>query len=331
MTKADAARAIVDKFPNQSKKELGRVLYKLHPLLFKDAEDARDSVRRITGAHAGAGVTPTHKDIYMGLPKGEKNDFTPHILAPGSYGVLSDMHIPYHDLQAVEICIEYFLKRGIKKVILNGDTVDAYQLSHWQRDPSKRNFQGEAEMLKAFLKEVTKHFTITMKLGNHCERYEDFIMRKSPELYGMSVQTFEALISVEAEYDEQGRIGNIYSNNLLKKVTVIKNKRPIKAGKLNILHAHELPKGISSPVNPARGFYMKAKTNILGAHHHQTSEHIESDMNGKVTGAWSTGCLSDLHPNYAPINKWNTGACIVEHDGEEFEVENFKIINGKIK
>ncbi len=76
---------------------------------------------------------------------------------------------------------------------------------------------------------------------------------------------------------------------------------------------------------------MRAKANIIGGHQHQTSEHTESNINGKVVGAWSVGCLCDLHPKYRPVNKWNHGFAIVKQfkDGS-FEVHNKKIIDGKI-
>lgn len=336
MTKADLAREAVEKFPNTSKKAIAAYLYKHNPLMFNDQEDARRFVRAITGTSGGkkAGygrIAPTHKDIYKGLPKGEKNDFSPFVLKPGSYGVISDLHVPYHDLFAIELAIEQFLKKGIKNLIINGDAIDAHHLSHWERDPSKRKFKEEANLLRGFLKELVKEFSITLKLGNHCERFEKFIMQKGPELYGMELMTFEAMLSIEATYDEEGRIAKVFTNNLLDRVKVVKNKRPIKAGKLNILHAHELPKGLASPVNPARGFFLRAKASVLGGHHHQTSEHIASDINEKITGCWSTGCLCDMHPNFMPINSWNLGFAEVHHDGDEFEVGNYKIINGKAR
>ena len=334
MTKLDLAREAVEKFKNTSKNSIANYLFKHNPIMFKDKEDARKAVRAVTGAngkHRNDKYSATHKDIYKGLPRGEKNDFSPFVLQPGSYGVISDLHIPYHDLFAIELAIEHFLKKKIKNLIINGDVIDAYQLSHWQRDPKQREFKYERDLLRGFLKELVKDFKVILKLGNHCERYESFLMSKAPEVWGMEIQTFEAALSVEAERDEEGRVTKIFSNNLLDKVKVIKNKRIIKAGKLNVLHAHELQKGITSPVNPARGFFMKAKASVLGAHHHQTSEHIASDINGKVTGCFSSGCLCDMHPNYAPINSWNLGFVEFSHDGEDFEVSNYKIINGKVK
>lgn len=330
MSKAQKARDIVERFPHLSKKKLGELLFKENNLLFKDSEDARRYVRAVTGSKNGERVIQTDKYIGV-LPEGEKNDFSPFVLERGSYGVISDLHIPYHNLPAIELAINQFLKKGIKNLLINGDGIDAHHLSHWERDPKKRKFKDEADLLRGFLKDMSKYFSVTYKLGNHCERFEKFLMQKAPELYGMELLTFESMLSIEATYDEEGRIKSVFTNNILDNVKIVKNKRPIKAGKLNILHAHELPKGLASPVNPARGFFLRAKASVLGAHHHQTSEHITSDINGKITGCWSSGCLCDLHPYFMPINSWNLGFTEVDHDGDEFEVGNYKIINGKIR
>jgi len=162
------------------------------------------------------------------------------------------------------------------------------------------------------LKELKKDFSIVFKTGNHSERYEKFLIQKAPELFDIEVLAFENIIAVPG-------------------IEYVKNKRIIKAGKLNITHGHEFGESIFSPVNPARGLYLRAKASVIAGHHHQTSEHTEADMNGKVTGAWSIGCLCDLNPHYRPLNKWNHGFAVVDHDGDEFEVSNHKIINGKIK
>ena len=112
-------------------------------------------------------------------------------------------------------------------------------------------------------------------------------------------------------------------------IEYVGNKRLIKAGHLNIAHGDEFTGG-ASPVNPARGYYLKAKTNIICGHNHRTSNHVERDLNDKIIGAWSTGCLSELSPHFMPINNWNLGFCTVDIDGDEFKVDNLKIINGKI-
>ena len=86
-----------------------------------------------------------------------------------------------------------------------------------------------------------------------------------------------------------------------------------------------------SPVNIARGLFLKAKVSAMQGHNHQTSEHTETDMNGRITTTWSVGCLSELHPMYMPLNKWNHGFAFVEvqPDGD-FQVQNKRIHKGEV-
>lgn len=318
MSKADKAREIVEKFPHTSKKELGKILFKLNPMMFTNEEDARQVVRSVTGASANSKgtdrVKPTHKDIYKGLPKGKHNDFSQYILPAGKYGVMSDIHIPAHDDKAVAVTLEHFYKNNVKHLVLNGDILDCYQVSDHIRDPTEPHLKAEFDCLRPWLKFLlTKFKTITYKLGNHEERLERYLIQKAPALFGMEILSWSSLINIP-------------------EIVIVQNKRIIKAGSLSIVHGHEFGRQqVFNPVNPARGYFLRAKSSVLGGDKHQTSEHIESDINGKIFGAWSTGGLCDMHPKYLPINRWNLGAATVEHDGEDFEVHNFKIINGKIR
>jgi hypothetical protein len=49
-------------------------------------------------------------------------------------------------------------------------------------------------------------------------------------------------------------------------------------GELPVLHGHEKGKGISSPVNQARGAFLRLLHTVLEGHGHRTSGHAESDM-----------------------------------------------------
>jgi hypothetical protein len=55
-------------------------------------------------------------------------------------------------------------------------------------------------------------------------------------------------------------------------------------------------------------------------------------MNGEITTTWSIGCLSELHPAYCPLNKWNHGCAIVDLDdnGVDYEMRNKRIRQGKV-
>ena len=115
------------------------------------------------------------------------------------------------------------------------------------------------------------------------------------------------------------------------KIEVVKEKRPIRIGKLTVLHGHELFGG-SGGVNPARGTFLKTLENVVVGHYHKTSSNTEASMYGDVFSVHSVGCLCGKTPYYMPINKWNTGFayCELEIKTGNYTFYNLKIINGKI-
>jgi hypothetical protein len=98
------------------------------------------------------------------------------------------------------------------------------------------------------------------------------------------------------------------------------------------LHGHELQKGISAPVNPARGAFLRAKSSLLIGHHHQTSTHHENNLKRDQIVCYSIGCHCTLTPEYNPFGytRQNHGGAIVEIlKGGNFKVNNYRIIDGK--
>jgi len=114
------------------------------------------------------------------------------------------------------------------------------------------------------------------------------------------------------------------------KIEMLKDKRPVKIGKLTVLHGQELP-GMGG-VNPARATFTKTLANVLVGHYHRTSEHTEPTMNGDVINVHSMGCLCGMNPLFMPINKWNLGFAYCELDIKtgEYELHNLKIIKNKV-
>jgi len=322
MTKAEKARSIVEQFPTLSKKELGRRLKHKYPHDFKDYEHARTFIRSVTGSKAGATYATTDKYIGPKLNPGRYNDFRPYVLNHKRIAILSDIHIPFHDRDALYLALTWVKNFGPDCIVLNGDIIDCYQLSNFQKDPEERRFYEELDELQNFLSDLRDEFPnaeIVYKMGNHEERYERWLWDKGKDITGLKGANGDELLSWATITHS-----SLYGHK------IVTNKRIIKAGKLNIGHGHEFGKSIFSPVNPARGFYLRAKSSFIGGHYHQTSEHVERDLNGGITGCWSTGSLCDLNPAYMPINRWNLGFAAVEIEGDTFTVHNKKIMNGRI-
>lgn len=326
-------------YPDLPTLTLARLIYKNNPEVFKNLENVRQGILYRRGKQGkskkqqaqnnhsmffrGPGEEAAKLGIphqYYTVPESDADDWQPYVIPKNATRVLilSDVHIPYHDIPSLTAAVEYGKKQNANAVILNGDIMDCYALSRYEKDPRKRRFKDELEATRQFLqwlKQELPNAKIYYKIGNHEERYEAYLRIKAPEL--LDLQDFR--LDVLLRFGEMG-------------IELITDKRIMKLGKLNILHGHEFGRSVFSPVNPARGYYMRSKTNILAGHNHQTSSHSESDLNGKSVTAWSTGCLSELHPQYMPINRWNHGFAYVTVDSEgDFEVDNLQVIKGRIR
>ncbi len=299
--------------------KLARIVYKDNPLLFKNGESARLVLRSIEGKGynktAVRKVMPERPRNPYNLPESDEAIYQPYQLDAKRLLVLSDIHIPYHNIDSLTCTFDYAKKEKPDAILLNGDTIDFFGLSRFMKDPKKRSVAHELQAFKELVDVIKKTFNakIYYKMGNHCERYEHFLWMKAHELVGIEEFDFSNIIKSRAEGIE-----------------IIKDKRIMKAGDLNIIHGHEFGGSVFSPVNIARGLFLKGKVSAMQGHNHQSSSHSESNMNGEITTTWSLGCLCELHPAYLPINKWNHGFAIVDIDGQNFEVRNKRIHKGKI-
>jgi predicted phosphodiesterase len=337
MSKADLARKYRKEYDEKFKKEfpdgiptlkLARILYKENNLIFKDVDDARSTLKYIEGKSGRKKkhwVTKTEfvkdearsKNPYS-LPESDEADFIPFKLKGHKrIGILSDIHIPYHSVHAVTKAIEFCKKEKIDALLLNGDILDAYQLSRFSRDPRKRNFAQELNMFKQLFETFEKQLKckIYFKLGNHSVRYQHFLFQKAGELLGVEEFEFENIIKARA-----------------KGIEIIGDKTIIRINELNVIHGHEMGQSLFNPVGAARGLFLKGNASALQGHYHRSSEFSDTNMNGKVITTWSTGCLSSLHPEFLPINKWNWGFAVVDADanGRNYFVRNLRIIKDNV-
>ena len=317
----------LDRFPDTPSLTLARKLYKENPELWNNLEAVRTTIRTYRGANGSdTSKRIKHKSHFRAhqkahdptkLPLSEERKYVPYELEGMRIGVLSDIHIPYHSLAALKIALAHLKKANPDTILLNGDTIDFYQLSRFEKDPRERSASDEIKAVSQFLDYLRENFPKSLliwKDGNHDERYQAYLRVKAPELLDIPEFRFQNLM----KFGEKG-------------VEYITDKRIVNAGKLTILHGHEFRQAILAPVNAARGFFLKAKDSTLTGHLHSSSEHTEPTVRGKMITCFSSGCLCELHPAYMPMNRWNHGFAIVRMgQGGDFEVENRRIHHGKL-
>tara|TARA_R110000868_G_scaffold304518_1_gene565650 strand:+ start:173 stop:1165 length:993 start_codon:yes stop_codon:yes gene_type:complete len=328
MKKIEIIRSYRDKYGMEMPSlKLARIIYKENNLLWNNVDSIRSLLRQIEGKSGDKlRNIKTNLNYRMqenrplnpyGLPESEEVIYEPFIIKGiKRLGILSDIHLPYHNLEALTEALTCLKMENVDGVLLNGDTLDIHTLSRFVRDPKKKDFKFEIDTLRLFLDKLDEILKckIFFKIGNHEARYQDFLFMKAHEISGIEDFEFSNIIRAK----QRG-------------IEMIDSNQYMKLNDLNGLHGHEYRGGAFAPVNIARGLYTRGKVSAFQGHNHQTSEHTESDMDGKIVTTWSIGCLSELHPAYMPLNKWNHGYAWVELDdnGKDYKFHNKRIYKGK--
>lgn len=332
ITKADKAREARTNYGMAMPSlKLARILYAANPLLFKNVEEARSALRYAEGKHGNEHRKfAQNTDFFVeaerpknpyNLPESYQEKREPFHLPPHCNNILliSDLHIPYHDIQAVTLALDYGVQKKCNTIFINGDLIDFATISRFEKDFKKRSVKQEFEAAKDFLVVLRNTFPtadIYWLKGNHCTRLEKFLAQKACEIWDDPYFHLEERLALHEQ-----------------KVKLLDDTVLVKAGKLNITHGHHIFKGVFAPVNPARGAYLKAKASVIVGHLHRASHDPEIDIDGKVISCWSTGCLCELRPGYNPLvsNSQHGFAHItIEEDGR-YRVSNFQIIDGELR
>ena len=310
---------LCEKFPDASNLGLAKRAKKERASSFNSIEHARTLIRTIRGAHGdkiksqATQIRPKGKAGQLPkMPPSLSVPWEPLVVDAKRIGIISDVHVPYHSETAFAAAVEALKKESIDTLLINGDFADFYQVSKHQRDPNHRRFSEELKSVVEGLEWLRHEFPkkrIVYKYGNHEERWDHFIWNRAPEIYDLANVRIDELTQCK-------RLG----------IETVGDQRPIMLGKLPVLHGHELGKSIFSPVNPARGAFLRTHHTVLVGHSHQTSGHADTDMFHSETFVWSTGCLCDLTPEYAKVNRWNHGFALVEvANDKSFNVANKRI------
>jgi predicted phosphodiesterase len=307
-------------------RQLARIMYRKENLLFSNEENARLTLMRLEGKGTTGTrivpdvVIPNRPNNPYNLPESFQDKREPFKLPKACNNILliSDLHIPYHDIEAVTIALRYGVENECNTIFINGDLIDCAQVSRFERDMSKRSAREEFDATKQFLVALRATFpnaSIYWLKGNHCIRWEKFLAQKVSEIWDDPYFHLEERLKLNEQ-----------------RVTILDDKVLVKAGKLSITHGHHIFKGIFSPVSPARGAYMKAKQSVVVSHVHRASHHPEVDLDGNTVSCYSTACLCELRPNYSPLvsNSQHGFAHIKVEPNGDYHIRNYQIIKGKI-
>lgn len=325
MKPIDYARRYLDANPTASNLAAARVLFAKHVGMWPNLQATETCVRRARGTQGNK----SRKQVKNPRQKSEHGNGSwaapdshakgkPVVDVGGSHHwlLLSDIHLPYHNKESLELAVNHGLAEGCDSLYLNGDTMDFHRLSRFDQDEEARSTEQELACGRELLQSLAAKFgRKVFKIGNHDNRWRIYLNARCPEfsrLPGMALSGQLGLLDLGYEILGSPQVGML--------------------GKLPVFHGHELPKGLTNSVNPARGLFLRLRETAICGHFHQPSTHNEdTGLEKNTVVCWSTGCLCDLWPEYAVVNKWSHGWATVKVDADgHFQVRNWRITKGEV-
>jgi predicted phosphodiesterase len=228
-------------------------------------------------------------------------------------GILSDIHVPFHSLEALTCAIKYLREQEIDCLYLNGDTFDFYSISRHEKEKDLRDFPREIEMARNFLQKLRDIFPtipIYFKAGNHENRFQRYLFSQAEEFAGLH----------ELQFDKFFRMDHL-------KIEWVEDWQGMEMGDLLVCHGHEI---LAGGMNPSQTTFNKTFCNTLIGHVHRTTSTIKKNGFKKFIHSYSTGCMTHLSPKYYPFAQHNHGFALVEITDGLSKVQNLMIKDGKI-
>jgi predicted phosphodiesterase len=226
-----------------------------------------------------------------------------------TYVVINDLQIPFQDHQVVDGLVLPFIKE-IKPdgVVMNGDIVDCYAISDFDKDPERISDNGlsveieQSGKLMKVLEGIDEKWWIG---GNHEDRMRRVAWR-FPHLRGM-LKSFPEAFHIK----DYGFKWKEYGDRVM-------------LGKLIVTHGEFVS---ADSAMSARRHFARYGNSIMHGHTHRLGVFYKTNVRG-MHGAWENGCLCDMHPEYVHNPDWQHGFSVVHvyADGY-FDVQQIPIID----
>jgi predicted phosphodiesterase len=241
--------------------------------------------------------------------------------------VISDLHVPYHDESAVELALRVVDAWHPDQIIVNGDLIDAYSVSKYDKDPERLmdgGLQEEADAARRILRRFNASLQyrtriktllpkrrIIVKPGNHENRVMLYL-RRHPELHGVRALRIPDLLGLDAEGIEYQDAPTILAN-----------------GALRVSHGTRVRQKAGYTATAELEKAMHRFGGITG-HTHRIGTVYAATDNEIIS--WSEGgCLCDLNPGYIDGQpNWQQGITLVYSSltTREYHVQSVPFVGG---
>lgn len=231
--------------------------------------------------------------------------------------ILSDIHFPFEDPEALRLAIEIIGAVTPDLVILNGDIVDFFGVSRYPTPPQRRvNFAKELESSRERLHGLLREYHTAQWIyieGNHEYRLRQYLYRKAQELADLEALSIPNLLALPGHVTYLAHVEEPQSREDFA-------APQIRLGKLFILHGDTVRTN-GATINVARTVFLRLLKPVLIGHWHRVQSYTQTDYEGVTSGAWVTGCLCRPRPHYDTGRIWGQGIAVIAVENGFFEVE----------
>lgn len=212
--------------------------------------------------------------------------------------VAGDVHVPFEDARAVRLFLEFCRYFKPDVVVLNGDILDMWEVSFFDKDPRVgKSLKEEIDEGRIFLKAV-RDANPTARIiyieGNHEFRLQRFVITKAPELVEL-----EGITLAEQLHCKEFGVEMISSG--LK-------ESDWQYGSLYIGHYDRVSKHAGYT---AKALVDDKLVNIMQNHTHRGGSHFKTTRDGRIIGGWENFSLCQQNPTYMRNPNWQQGWSVI--------------------
>lgn len=216
--------------------------------------------------------------------------------------IAGDFHLPNQDSLLVRKWIEFISVNQPNLVIINGDLLDMWELSKFDKVPkSGEGIEKEFELGKLFFQTLRKYYhgRVVLVEGNHDFRIKTFLISVAPQLYGIHGLCVEDQLELDrwnVEYIQSPSDASKWQDCYIE-------VEDIYVGHFNLCRADS---GAT-----AKALVNKYGVSIIQNHVHRYGVFQKKLINGKYLTGVENFCMCDLNPGYMRNANWNQGFSVI--------------------
>lgn len=244
-----------------------------------------DTVPAVSGAYTAPQrhlITPAHRER-VGIERAV---------------ILGDIHAPFHDPRAISIALAIVEDIQPEVIILNGDIIDLYAVSRFNKDPHRalmlQDELDETREVLSMIRNAAPSAQIVYVEGNHEARMRAYLISRASELAGLSALNLTSLLGLDAlgiEYvPSRGR--SAYW----------------RYGAVTVGHFDKCSK---HSAYTEKQIVDDRRESIVQNHTHRGGTYYVTLPSGEILSGVGGFCLCDTNPEYCTDPNWQSGLVVV--------------------